>query len=115
MPLFGSSQKRPPTAPQPVSATHRAPADRFLGQQFLGKYTVGKFLGEGSNAHVYLATDHTGRRQVVVKRIKEGASSGPRFRQFFEAEVKSMRRFNHPYIVRLVDASLDDRLGPCLV
>jgi hypothetical protein len=26
-----------------------------------------------------------------------------------------MRRFNHPYIVRLLDASLDDPLGPCLV
>ncbi len=115
MPLFGSPQKRPPTAPQPVSATHRAPADRFLGQKFLGKYTAGKFLGEGSNAHVYLAADHAGRRQVVVKRIKDEAANSPRFRQFFEAEVKSMRRFNHPYIVRLIDASLDDRLGPCLV
>ena len=45
MPLFGSPQKRPPTAPQPASAMQRAPADRYLGQKFLGKYTAGKFLG----------------------------------------------------------------------
>ncbi len=115
MPLFGSPQKRPPSAPQPVSGTHRVSADRYLGQKFLGKYTVGKFLGEGSNAHVFLASDPAGRRQVVVKRIKDEATSSPRFRQFFEAEVKSMRKFNHPYIVRLIDASLDDKLGPCLV
>jgi eukaryotic-like serine/threonine-protein kinase len=115
MGLFGSTQKRPPTAPVPAASAHRgSPADRYVGQRFLGKYTVGRFLGEGSNAHVFLAAD-AGRRPVVVKRIKDEASSAPRFRQFFEAEVKSMRRFNHPYIVRLLDASLDDPLGPCLV
>ncbi|MCU0702950.1 MAG: serine/threonine protein kinase [Fimbriiglobus sp.] len=75
---------------------------------------MSRFLGEGSNAHVFLATDPD-RRSVVVKRIKEEAASSPRFRQFFAAEVKSMRRFKHPYVVRLIDASLDDPLGPCLV
>ena len=114
MGLFGSTQKRPPTAAVPAASAHRGSPDRYLGKQFLGKYTVGHFLGEGSNAHVFLATDPN-RRQVVVKRIKEEAASASRFRQFFEAEVKSMRRFNHPYIVRLLDASLDDPLGPCLV
>lgn len=114
MALFGSSQKRQPSAPVSASAAHRTPADRYLGKRFLGKYTVSRFLGEGSNAHVYLALDPA-NKPVVVKRIKEEAAQSPRFRQFFEAEVKSMRRFNHPYIVRLLDASLDDPLGPCLV
>jgi hypothetical protein len=114
MPLFGSSQKRPPSTPVPTPAARRGPADCYLGQKFLGRYTAGRFLGEGSNAHVFLATDPAGQ-PVVVKRIKDEAASHGRFRQFFDSEVKSMRRFHHPYIVRLVDASLDDPLGPCLV
>lgn len=115
MALFGSSRKRPPTAAVPAASAHRASADRYLGQQFLRKYTAMKFLGEGSNAHVYLAVDATTGESVVVKRIKEEAANSPRFRQFFDSEVKSMARFQHPYIVRLIDASLDDPLGPCLV
>lgn len=115
MPLFGSSQKRPPTTPVPVAPARRGPADRYLGKAFLGRYTATTFLGEGSNAHVYLADDTTGRQPVVVKRIKDEVAAGSRFRQFFEAEVKSMRKFRHPYIVRLIDAALDDPLGPCLV
>ena len=114
MAIFGSSRKRPPSAPVPAATAQRHGPERYIGQRFLGRYTVGRFLGEGSNAHVFLASDPD-RRPVVVKRIKEEAATAPRFRQFFEAEVKSMRRFNHPYIVRLLDASLDDPLGPCLV
>lgn len=114
MALFGTPQKRPPSAPVPAASSQRSPADKYVGKRFLGKYTVSRFLGEGSNAHVFLAADPD-RKPVVVKRIKEEAASSSRFRQFFEAEVKSMRRFHHPYIVRLVDASLDDPLGPCLV
>ena len=114
MALFGSPSKRPPSAPVPAAHAHRNPADRYVGQRFLGKYTVMKFLGEGSNAHVFLAGTTDGPL-VVVKRIKEEAAASSRFRQFFDSEVKSMRRFCHPYLVRLVDAALDDPLGPCLV
>jgi serine/threonine protein kinase len=104
----------PPPTPSPSKRI--GPGDRFLGKTFLGKYTTRQFLGEGSNAHVYLAgVAHDPKQLVVVKRIKEDAASSPRFRQFFDAEVRSMARFRHPYIVRLIDASLDDPNGPCLV
>jgi serine/threonine protein kinase len=33
----------------------------------------------------------------------------------FEAEVRSMADFTHPYAVRFLEASLDDPIGPCLV
>lgn len=82
----------------------------------MGRYQLVKFLGEGSNAQVYLANDLKDRgRNVVVKRIKEHVLQNPKFRQFFAAEVKSMVKFVHPYSVRLFDASLDDPLGPVLV
>ena len=41
-----------------------------LGKVFLGRYEAVRFLGEGSNAHVYLGRetrDHS--RLVVIKRI----------------------------------------------
>jgi len=88
----------------------------IIGQTALGRYQILRFLGAGSNADVFLARPvnppHT---PVVVKRIKPHVTQMPRFRQFFDNEVRSMMQFQHPYVVRLWDASLDDPLGPCLV
>src|SRR5262245_49225259 len=82
----------------------------------LRKYEILRFLGEGSNAKVFLAQPLAGSGEpVVVKRIHEHVVNTPRFRQFFEAEIKSMRKFHHPYVVKLLDHSLDDPFGPCLV
>jgi eukaryotic-like serine/threonine-protein kinase len=92
------------------------PPKAYIGQVFLGRYEAVRFLGEGSNAHVYLARDTSDSSQlVVVKRIKDHVQQTPRFRQFFEGEVRSMSRFKHPYAVGLHGASLDDPLGSCLV
>ena len=117
MRLFGSSAKRGAEAPIALTpAPRRNEADAYVGQTFLGKYRVRKFLGEGSNAHVFLAQSTADpNARVVVKRIKDEAAIAPRFRQFFDAEVRSMLGFHHPYVVRLLDASLDDPLGACLV
>ncbi|MDB5313339.1 MAG: serine/threonine protein kinase [Gemmataceae bacterium] len=88
----------------------------MLGKMALGKYRLLHPLGSGSNAEVFLAehVKHPGRR-VVVKRVHDHVVTHPKFPQLFEAEVRSMRNFTHPYAVRLLDASLDDPLGPCLV
>jgi serine/threonine protein kinase len=88
----------------------------MLGQTALGKYRFLRELGSGSNGAAWLAEPirHPGSR-VVVKRIHDHATQSPKFRQLFDAEVRSMRNFQHPYSVRLLDASLDDPIGPCLV
>jgi serine/threonine protein kinase len=88
----------------------------MLGQTALGKYRLLRELGSGSNGAAWLAEPlrFPGNR-VVVKRIHEHATQSPKFRQLFDAEVRSMRNFQHPYSVHLLDASLDDPLGPCLV
>jgi len=119
MRLFGTPAKSR-VEDKPVELTLVTPKPRALegplGEVYLKRYKLLRFLGEGSNAQVYLATDLTDpNRKVCVKRIKESATQSPKFDQFFQAEVRSMSRFCHPYCVRLLDASLTDPLGPALV
>jgi serine/threonine protein kinase len=88
----------------------------MLGKTALGKYTLLRPLGSGSNAEVFLAQPiRYPNHRVVVKRVHDHVTQHPNFSQLFEAEVRSMANFNHPYVVRLLDASLDDPIGPCLV
>lgn len=87
----------------------------MLGKTALGKYRIVRLLGRGSNAEVFLAEPVRQGPQVVVKRIHDHIVSHPRFRQLFDAEVRSMGRFCHPYAVEFLEAAIDDPLGPCLV
>jgi serine/threonine protein kinase len=88
----------------------------MLGKTALGKYTLLRSLGTGSNAEVFLAQPvRYPNHRVVVKRVHDHVVAYPNFRQLFEAEVRSMANFHHPYAVRLLEASLDDPIGPCLV
>lgn len=117
MRLFDSQKKRAhESSIVDLQSTTRPAPKSVVQRTFLGKYTIVKPLGEGSNATVFLArVDRNPQQHVVVKRIKDAASSAPRFRQFFSAEVRSMAKLRHPYIVQLIDASVDDPLGACLV
>jgi hypothetical protein len=103
--------------PEPRKSSRiMGPEQRGVGLIVLGKYVLTAYLGEGSNARVYLAYSRSDPdTPVVVKLVKEHLLQTPRFRQFFDGEVKSMARLVHPYAVRLLDASLDDPAGPCLV
>ncbi|MBN9122740.1 MAG: protein kinase, partial [Planctomycetes bacterium] len=88
----------------------------MVGKIALGKYRLLRSLGSGSNAEVFLAEPiYHPQYRVVVKRVHDHVVTHPKFRQLFEAEVRSMGNFDHPYAVGLIEASFDDPLGPCLV
>lgn len=88
----------------------------MVGKTALGKYRLLRSLGSGSNAEVFLAEPiQYPQYRVVVKRIHDHVVTHPKFRMLFEAEVRSMANFNHPYAVGFMEASLDDPIGPCLV
>ncbi|VTR95006.1 serine threonine protein kinase : Uncharacterized protein OS=Streptomyces sp. HPH0547 GN=HMPREF1486_05159 PE=3 SV=1: Pkinase [Gemmata massiliana] len=88
----------------------------MAGTTALGKYRLLQSLGSGSNAEVFLAQSiQYPDFRVVVKRIHDHVVTHPKFRQLFEAEVQSMANFNHPYAVQLLEAAVDDPIGPCLV
>lgn len=64
---------------------------------------------------VYLAKQTDLGRQVVVKVMHEHVANDPKFRERFQREMLLMARFQHPYVVALYDASLNDPQGPCIV
>src|SRR5712671_8077635 len=87
----------------------------MVGRVFLGRYEAIRLLGEGGMGKVYLARQVDLGRQVVVKVMHEHIAQDPRFRERFQRETLLMARFQHPYVVALYDASLNDPLGPCIV
>src|SRR5437660_2458228 len=87
----------------------------MLGRIFLGRYEPSRLLGEGGMGKVYLARQVDLGRQVVVKVMHDHIASDPKFRERFQRETLLMARFQHPYVVTLYDASLNDPQGPCIV
>ena len=87
----------------------------MLGKTALGKYRIVRSLGRGSNAEVFLADPIRQGPPVVVKRIHDHIVEHPKFRLLFDAEVRSMANFCHPYAVEFLEAAIDDPIGPCLV
>jgi len=69
-------------------------------------YTLGKLLGEGSYAKVYLAefaeSKSEGKKQkLACKLINAGTAPKDFLKKFFPREVDIMSRVNHPYLVRV--------------
>src|SRR5947208_6603822 len=87
----------------------------MVGRTFLGRYETVRLLGEGGMGRVYLARQIDLGRQVVVKVMHDHIANDPNFRKRFERETLLMARFQHPYVVTLYDASLNDPEGPCIV
>jgi serine/threonine-protein kinase len=87
----------------------------MTGRTFLGRYETIRLLGEGGMGKVYLAKQTDLGRQVVVKVMHEHVAADHKFRERFQRETLLMARFQHPYVVALYDASLNDPQGPCIV
>jgi serine/threonine protein kinase len=87
----------------------------MVGRVFLGRYEPIKLLGEGGMGRVYLAKQSDLGRQVVVKVMHDHIAADPKFRERFQRETLLMARFQHPCVVALYDASLNDPQGPCIV
>lgn len=77
----------------------------------IGKYRVIRELGKGATATVYLCEDPDADRQVAVKLIQFGQDStamSRRLRKLFQNEGMVSQRMNHPNIVRVFDAVVED-------
>jgi serine/threonine protein kinase len=87
----------------------------MVGRVFMGRYEVVRLLGEGGMGRVFLAFERKTGKEVVVKVLHDDLASQPRLQASFQQEMLFMARFRHPYAVQLLDASLNDPQGPCIV
>jgi eukaryotic-like serine/threonine-protein kinase len=81
----------------------------------VGKYDVLRVLGEGATSKVYLCRDNFAQRDVAVKMIPQsalqGMGSGKLMNRLFTNEASLAGMLNHPHIVQIYDASVDDDHG----
>jgi serine/threonine protein kinase len=87
----------------------------MTGRVFIGRYECLRLLGEGGMGRVFYARDRQSGREVVVKVLHDHIAAQPRFRESFHQEMLCMARLHHPNVVTLIDASIDDPQGLCIV
>jgi eukaryotic-like serine/threonine-protein kinase len=68
-----------------------------------GRYELGRQLGAGGMARVYLAHDRLLDREVAVKVLSEPFASDPQFVERFRREASAAAGLNHPNIVAVYD------------
>jgi serine/threonine protein kinase len=69
------------------------------------QYELKKCLGEGSYGAVYHALRQRDGKEVALKMLLEPLV--PDFRRRFEREVKLLHEYQHPGVMRVLDANLD--------
>lgn len=80
----------------------------------IGKYRVIRELGKGATATVYLCDEPDSSRQVAVKVIRFGQDSAAmsrRMRKLFQNEGMVSKRLDHPNIVRVFEAVVEDEFA----
>jgi len=70
-------------------------------------YTIGDIVGAGGMGVVYEATHRATPAPIVVKVLRSELSTDPAVRSRFAAEVRALRRLDHPNIARHVDSGDD--------
>ena len=78
----------------------------------IGKFEVIRPLGKGATATVYLARDPDTDQEVAIKLIRldnDNAAMRRRLAKLFQVETQVAKRLNHPNIVRVFDAVVEDK------
>ncbi len=68
-----------------------------------GRYAVGRVIGHGGMAEVYLAEDTRLNRTVAVKILRSDLARDASFQERFRREAQSAAALNHPAIVAVYD------------
>ncbi|WP_153557239.1 serine/threonine-protein kinase [Roseimaritima sediminicola] len=73
-----------------------------MTDQYLGPYRLQSKLGSGGMGSVFRAVHAKTGEKVAVKLIAERVADSERFRRRFSVEVETLKKLNHPNIVRLI-------------
>jgi serine/threonine protein kinase len=83
--------------------------------QMIGKYYILRKLGEGATSAVYHAQDPFTGREVAIKAMfpeaLKDSSDGAHYRQMFLNEAGLAGKIDHPHIVGIYDAVVDERMS----
>ena len=82
-------------------------ADQDAIRPFGGRYRLLEFVGEGSNARVYVAEDLTLRRQVALKILRADIAEHAGFPERFADEMRATSALSHPRVLPVYDWGLD--------
>jgi len=86
-----------------------APSDELTGRQ-IGRYVVGRLLGEGGMARVYQAIECDSQQRVALKTLKPQYRADQGLCARFEREARSMARIQHDHVVRILDFPHEDMI-----
>ena len=75
----------------------------------LGRFELKRLLGQGAQATVWLAFDPRLEREVAIKLMKPVRSSDASVLSQWLAEARSVSRLNHPNIVPVFEADVQDQ------
>lgn len=78
----------------------------------IGKYTILEELGRGATSSVYRARDSFAARDVAIKLFNHATddpSFGGKHRSAFLTEAALVGKLNHPHIVSLLDAAVEEQ------
>lgn len=76
-------------------------------QAFGGRYRLLEFVGEGSNARVYVAEDLTLLRRVALKILRADIADDAGFPERFADEMRATSALSHPRVLPVYDWGLE--------
>ena len=82
-------------------------ANQDASRAFGGRYRLLEFVGEGSNARVYMAEDLTLLRRVALKILRADTAERAGFPERFADEMRATSALSHPRVLPVYDWGLE--------
>lgn len=79
-----------------------------VGRVLSERYYLGRAIGTGASAHVFVAEDKVLGRRVAVKVLRPGLAGDVVFLRRFQAEARVVAALEHRHILRIYDWGEDD-------
>lgn len=86
-------------------------ATALIGETLAGRYNIEREIGKGGMGVVYLASQSTLNRKVVIKVLAQGLSENDEAIQRFEREALGLSQLQHPNTVTIYDFGQESDLA----